>query len=159
MSSFAWRARALAGGILAGLTIASLIKAAPIASAVAQQKSAPPEFSSKLAGWVGLNGGGPFFEPVAGRLPPVVSDPAYPFTPNGAGKQPAFRIADLSNPTLKPWVKANMRKAIAEVLAGKKSASTPQSSCLPAAVPLFSWDGGPVPRLVRATPESRWVVL
>ena len=100
MSPFTWRERVLAGSILVGL-----MGAAPIASAVAQQKAAPPDFSSNLAGWVGLNGGGPFFEPVPGRLPPpVVSDPAYPFVPNGVGKQPTFRIADLSNPNLKPWV-------------------------------------------------------
>ena len=98
MSSFALRE-----GILAGL-----LAAVPIASAMAQQAAAPPDFSSNLAGWVGLNGGGPFYEPVPGipgRLSPVVSDPAHPFTPNGVDKQPTFRIADLSNPNLKPWVK------------------------------------------------------
>ena len=57
-----------------------------------------PDFSSHEVGWIGLNGGGPFFEPVPGRLPPPAQDPAYPFIPNGVGKQPTFRIADLSNP-------------------------------------------------------------
>ena len=69
-----------------------------------------------------MNGGGPFFEPVPGVLPaPVVSDPAHPFVPNGVGKQPTFRIADLTNPNLKPWVKEYMQKDIDEVLAGKKT--------------------------------------
>jgi len=94
MSAFTWREGVLAGGMLAGL-----IGAAAIASAVAQEKPAPPDFSSNLAGWVGLNGGGPFYEPapgVPGHLSPVVSDPAHPFTPNGVDKQPTYRIADLS---------------------------------------------------------------
>src|SRR5690349_827255 len=59
MSSFALRSELLAGSILMGV-----IAAAPIAPAVAQQKAAPPDFSSDNVGWVGLNGGGPFFEPV-----------------------------------------------------------------------------------------------
>jgi hypothetical protein len=152
MSSFTWRARVLAGSILAGL-----MGAAPIASALAQQKAAPPDFSSNLTGWVGLNGGGPFFEPVPGHLPPVVSDPTHPFVPNGVNKPPTFRIADLSNPNLKPWVKERMKKDIDEVLAGKKSAFTPQSSCLPAGVPFFMGYGGPDPVMFLQTPKEVWI--
>src|SRR5262249_20350453 len=103
MSSFALKEVVLAG----------LLAAVALGSAMAQQAATPPDFSSNLAGWVGLNGGGPFYEPVPGvpgRLSPVVSDPAHPFTPNGVDKQPTFRIADLSNPNLKPWVKAHMKK-------------------------------------------------
>src|SRR5262249_23695908 len=104
MSSFALRG-----------SVAGLLAAVPIASATAQTTAAPPDFSSNLAGWVGLNGGGPFYEPVPGspgRLSPVVSDPAHPFIPNGVDKQPTFRIADLSNQNLKPWVKERMKKDI-----------------------------------------------
>jgi hypothetical protein len=61
--------------------IAGFAVAASIGPAAAQQTAAPPDFSANLAGWVGLNGGGPFYEPVPGHLPPVVSDPAHPFTP------------------------------------------------------------------------------
>jgi hypothetical protein len=125
---------------------------------VAQQTPIPPDFSANLAGWVGLNGGGPFYEPVPGHLPPVVSDPAYPFTPNGVGKQPSFRIADLSNPNLKPWVKEHMKKDIDEVLGGKKSAFTPQSSCVPAGVPFFMGYGGPDPLVFLQTPKEVWIV-
>src|SRR5215467_10901945 len=92
---------------LVALAVAGFAAAALTGPGLAQQT--PPDFSANLAGWVGMNGGGPFYEPVPGRLPPVVSDPAYPFTPNGVGRQPTFRIADLSNPNLKPWVKERMK--------------------------------------------------
>jgi hypothetical protein len=153
MSSFPCRARVLAGGILAGL-----MGAVPVAPAVAQEKAAPPDFSSNYTGWVGLNGGGPFYEPVPGRLPPVVSDPAHPFVPNGVSKAPTFRIADLSNPNLKPWVKERMKRDIDEILAGKKSAFTPQSSCVPAGVPFFMGYGGPDPIIFLQTPRQVWML-
>ena len=125
--------------------------------AAAAEPMAVPDFSSNLAGWVGLNGGGPFYEPVPGRVPPVTSDPAHPFIPNGTAKQPTFRIADLSNPNLKPWVKERMRKDIDELLAGKKSAFTPQSSCVPAGVPFFMGYGGPDPLVFLQTPKQIWI--
>jgi hypothetical protein len=153
MPSFPWREKVLAGSILAGL-----MGAVPVAPAVAQQTAAPPDFSSSYTGWVGLNGGGPFYEPVPGRLPPVVSDPTHPFVPNGVAKAPTFRIADLSNPNLKPWVKERMKKDIDEVLAGKKSAFTPQSSCVPAGVPFFMGYGGPDPIIFLQTRKEVWMV-
>jgi hypothetical protein len=151
MSSFRWRVRLFAGSILAGLAL--------IAGAAAPQEAAPPDFSSNLAGWVGLNGAGPFFEAVPGRLPgPVVNDPAHPFVPNGTGQQPTFRIADLSNPNLKPWVKEQMQKDINEVLAGK-TAFTAQSSCMPEGVPMFMGLGGPNPIVFLQTPKEVWMIF
>src|ERR1700682_581093 len=114
MSSMTLRARILTGSILA-----ALVSAAPTASAVAEQKAAPPDFSSNQTGWIGVGGGGPGFAPVPGRLPPVTNDPAHPFVPNGTRAQPTFRIADLSNPNLKPWVKERMKKEKEEGPAGK----------------------------------------
>src|ERR1700690_267103 len=97
MSAFALSQKIIAGSILAGLV--------GVAPAGAQQKAAPPDFSSNLVGWIGVGGGGPGFAPVPGRLPPVAGDPAHPFVPNGTGRQSTYRIAYLSNPNLKPWVK------------------------------------------------------
>src|SRR6266404_2594482 len=148
---FIWKQRALLGSILFCLM-------ASTSMAPAQQQAAAPDFSSNFAGWVGLNGGGPFFEPVPGsRLPqPIVSDPAHPFVANGAG-QPSFRIADLTNPNLMPWVKDTMKKDIDEVLAGK-TAFTAQSSCWPAGVPGFMGYGGPDPIVFLQTPKIVWMV-
>ena len=143
--------RAFAGSVLAA------IMAAAVASAVAQQKAAPPDFSSNHAGWIGANGGGPGFEPVAGHLPPVSGDPAHPFVPNGAGSQPTYRIADLTNPNLKPWVKEHMRKDNDEVLAGK-IAFTARSSCMPAGVPGFMAFGGANPVYFVQTPKQVWMI-
>ena len=147
MCSFTVGNRILAGGILAALAYA-----AAIAPAAAQQKGVP-DFSSNQVGWIGLNGGGPSFAAVPGQVPPVVSDPAHPFVPNGAGAQPTYRIADLTNPNLKPWVKEHMRKDNAEVLAGK-IAFTARSSCKPAGVPGFMAFGGATPVYFVQTPKK-----
>jgi len=104
-----------------------------------------------------VNGGGPGFEPVAGHLPPVSSDPAHPFVPNGAGRQPTYRIADLTNPNLKPWVQEHMKKDNDEVLAGKV-AFTARSSCMPAGVPGFMAYGGANPVYFVQTPKQVWMV-
>lgn len=153
MVSFIPDRAAVVSGLLIGL-----IAAFPIASTVAQQQSSPPDFSSDFTGWVGFNGGGPSYESVEGRLPPVTSDPAHPFVPNGADRQPSFRIADLSNPNLMPWVKEIMKKDIDEVLAGKKSAFTAQSSCMPAGVPNFMGYGGPDPIVFLQRPKEIWMI-
>jgi hypothetical protein len=150
MSLVIWRKRVLASSLLA-----ALMGAAPTASTVAQEKAALPDFSSNLMGWVGLNGGGPYFEADPGRQPgPVVSDPAHPFVPNGVGQQPTFRIADLTNPNLMPWTKEFMKKDIDEILAGKKSAFTAQSSCVPGGVPMFMAYGGGNPIVFLQTPKE-----
>jgi hypothetical protein len=145
-----FRQRLLVGSIIAGL-----FGAATVATSSAQQTPRVPDFSSNLAGWVGLNGGGPYFEADPGRQPgPVVSDPAHPFVPNGVGEQPTFRIADLTNPNLMPWAKELMQKDIEEVLSEKKSAFTAQSSCVPGGVPGFMAYGGGNPIVFLQTPKE-----
>jgi len=135
-----------------------LAAVAGLAPAVAQEKSAPPNFSPNYqVGWVGLMGTGPGFAPVPGRVPPLVSDPAHPFVPNGTTKQATYRIADLGNPNLKPWVKEHMKKDIDEVLAGK-IAFTPRSSCMPAGVPGFMAYGGPEPLYFIQTQKQVWMI-
>jgi len=151
MSSFTLRGKLLAGSVLAAL--AGLIWAAPTAPVVAQQKAAPPDFSSSQFGWVRVGQGGPDFDPVPGQVPPVSQDPAHPFVPNGVGRQPTYRIADLTNPNLKPWVKEHMKKDNDEVLAGK-IAFTARSSCTHAGVPAFMAYGGPTPLYFVQTPKQ-----
>jgi hypothetical protein len=152
MSSFILREKLLAGSILVAVAMA-----AP-APATAQQKAAPPDFTANKAGWVGLNGGGPFFEAIPDRVPgPITQDPRYPFVPNGVGAQPTYRISDLSNPNLKPWVKEHMKKDNEEVLAGKV-AFTAGSSCVPLGVPGFMSQGGPNPLYFVQTPKQLRII-
>jgi hypothetical protein len=121
------RGRFFAGGVLSGFVCTAL---AP--QVAAQQKASPPDFSLNQVGWIttgeitGVPGG-----------PPIQrQDPAHAFVPNNIGRQPTYRIADLTNPNLKPWVKERMKKDNDEVLAGK-IAFTARSSCMPAGVPAF----------------------
>ena len=71
---------------------------------------------------------------------PVVSRLDHPYRPNGlidfAGNDPTFRIADLSNPILMPWVIAQMRRDNDEVLAGKVP-FVARERCYPSGVPAF----------------------
>jgi hypothetical protein len=91
-------------------------------------------------------------------LPPVANDPAHPFVPNGTRAQPTYRIADLSNPNLKPSVKERMKKDNDEVLAGK-IAFTARSSCRPAGVPGFMAYGGANPVFFLQTPKEVWMIF
>jgi hypothetical protein len=149
MPLFALRELACAGSVMAGLAIAL---AAP---AAAQQKTTPPIFSPDLSvGWIGVGD----FRPVPGSVPPLVQNPKYPFVPNGQGRQPTFRIADLTNPNLKQWAKDAMKKDNDEVLAGKVAFS-PSSSCVPAGVPAFLGLGGNNnPYWFLQTPKEVWIM-
>jgi hypothetical protein len=121
-----------------------LVCAALTTGAAAQQNPPVPDFSSNQVGWISI-GENLTALPGASGPGPIYDDPRYPYVPNNAaGKQPTFRIADLGNPNLKPWVKERMKKDNDEVLAGK-IAFTPRSSCMPAGVPGFmTYLGGPV---------------
>src|SRR5205085_639248 len=132
MPAFTSKAKMLAGGVLTGLAFAALTGAV-----AAQQKPAPPDFSSNQTGWLTF---AVEFKAVPGGPRPVSNDPAHPRVSNAeavrTGKQPTFLIADINNPNLKPWVKERLKKDNEEVLAGK-IAYTPHSSCTPAGVPAF----------------------
>jgi hypothetical protein len=133
MSTFSLRKKFLARWVLA-----ALVCAVSTAGAAPQQSASVPDFFSNGVGWVGIGGD---FIAVSGARPPVTYDSAHPYVPNGTSAQPTFRIADLSNPNLKPWVKERMKKDNDEVLAGK-IAFTPRASCMPAGVPAFMNIGG-----------------
>lgn len=81
--------------------------------------------------------GDDFLPPADDRPGPVMSPKDRPYVPNGNGRQPTYRIADTSNPILKPWVKEQMEKANAQVRAGKVPYIT-RERCWPAGVPGFT---------------------
>src|SRR3982074_3527053 len=116
------------------------VLACATAALAASSNASPPAFSSNGTAWIPPNGGE--LTAVPGSPAPLRQDPAHPFVGNGQGKQPTYRIADLSNPNLKQWVKDAMKKDNDEVLAGK-IAFTARQSCMPAGVPNYMLFGGP----------------
>ena len=121
-------------GVLAGLLCA--FGAAWPQPVAAQQKGSVPDFTidSKSA-WLMV--GDDLLPPPSGPGP-VTFDKRYPYVDNAAarraGKQPTYRVADLSNPILKPWAVEQMRKANEWVLAGKVPFRA-RERCYPAGVP------------------------
>ena len=84
---------------------ASCISAALVwmaTAAFAQQQTTPPNFSDGFeVGWTAAGGGAGGFAPVAGRVPPLATDPAHPFAANNntEGRQPTPRIPTSPIPT------------------------------------------------------------
>jgi hypothetical protein len=118
---------------------AGLLVSALLASASGQTAShtadsgAVPDFAHADTGWFPV--GDDFLPPLSGPGP-VVSDPAHPYYSNQSGRQPTDRVADLTNPILKPWALERMGKSNAATLAGKIPFS-PRETCRPAGVPGF----------------------
>jgi hypothetical protein len=130
--------RVLVGGVLAGLLFGACI----LGPAIGAEREFIPNFApDRNVGWVasGKGFGVDFVQPPSGPGP-VTNDPAYPYLTNAeaarTGRQPTYRVADLSNPILKPWAVEQMKKANDEVLAGKIP-FTADSRCYPSGVPSF----------------------
>jgi hypothetical protein len=136
---------------------AGILIAVAYAAALQAQDKPPPDFSSNGVAWAAVERGASF-SALPGQVPPVTSDPAHPYVPNGRNEQASFRIGDLSNPNLKPWVKEQMKKDTDEVLAGKL-AFTARSSCMPAGVPGFmAYGGSDEPIFIVQTPKQVWMI-
>src|SRR5262249_17405581 len=93
----------------------------------AQQRAPVPDFTID-SGSAWLMVGDDFLSPPSGPGP-VTFDKRYPYVDNArvrrTGTQPTYRVADLSNPILKPWLVEEMRKANDWVLAGKSPLKAP----------------------------------
>jgi len=128
----------LASKVLAGCVLAGLVST----GSSAQVEAGPPNLGAN--GWLnqGTFGGGGLL-PVAGSPTEYLfhQDPAHPFVPNGTGRQPTYRVADLgANPNVKQWAKDIMKKDNDEVIAGKM-AKTSRQSCEPAGLPGYDMYG------------------
>jgi hypothetical protein len=127
---------------LAGSALIALLSGVCLAPVIAAEQAAIPNFApNPNVGWVasGKGFGVDFVQPASGPGP-VTNDPAYPYLTNAeaarTGRQPTYRVADLTNPILKPWAVEQMRKANDEVKAGKIP-FTADSRCYPSGVPSF----------------------
>jgi len=79
------------------------------------QGAGRPNFSGGNVGWVSI---GTDYVAVPGGAQPVTFDPAHRYVPNGSGEQPTFRVADLNNPNLTDFAKAELKKSNDLVISG-----------------------------------------
>src|SRR5467141_2181535 len=99
---------------------------------------AAPNFApDRSTAWIPDRPTGDDFLPPLSGPGPVMSAKDHPYVPNGRGAQPTYRVADLSNPILQPWIIEKMKKANDDVLAGKIPFIT-RERCWPAGVPGFT---------------------
>ena len=141
----------IAAGLLCALGALSPVLAADAAGS----RGPVPDFSSNGVSWAGF---------VAPRTPsaavartfndytlpvsgpgPVTDDPAHPYINNENGRetnrQPTYRVANLNNPNLKPWVIDALRKQNALALAGRQG-QTREARCWEVGVPAFHLNPG-----------------
>src|SRR5262245_40224021 len=100
----------------------------------AENEQIPNFAPDSRTGWL-KPPGDEFIAPPSGPGP-VKFDPAHPYVSNAVARQETVKIADLTNPILQPWVREQMRKANAEVLAGKVG-FTARARCWPHGIPGF----------------------
>jgi len=120
-------------GLVAAVALIGVGCALVSTDVAAQRTASPPDFYANKSGWLSFSN--EFIPPESGPRP-TTWDPKHPFVQNNTAQQPTFRVADLSNPNLKPWAKERMKKANDAVFAGKV-ALTARSSCRPGGVPGF----------------------
>jgi hypothetical protein len=116
-----------------------------------------PDLSSNGVSWSG-DGENEFLPPKSGPGP-VTSDPAHPYVSNfqarRTGEQPNWRVADVNNPNLKPWVVEALRQANADALAGK-AMFTREARCWATGVPTMLLNPGSIFFIQK--PHEVWIV-
>jgi hypothetical protein len=118
------------------LALVAIFAVSPVLLAPAHaedQKTGIPRLESTTVGWAKVADD---FEPPESGAGPVTYDKDHPYVPNGGGRQATFRIADLTNPILKPWAIEKMREQNALAAAGKRAFEA-RASCRPGGVPGF----------------------
>jgi hypothetical protein len=139
------------------LTLSIALLFAITSPSCAPAADAVPDLSSRNTVWDGM-GENEFLAPRGGPGP-VTSDPAHPYVSNfeaaRTGKQPNFRIADLTNPILKPWVVQALREANNDAFAGK-AMFTREARCWPTGVPAMLLN--PIRFIFLQTPKEVWMI-
>jgi hypothetical protein len=117
---------------VAAVLVASALPFAPVYAAEAE--TGIPQLESLRVGWAKIADD---FQPPASGPGPVTYDKDHPYIPNNdEGRQVTFRIADLTNQILKPWVIEKMREQNELAAAGKRAFEA-RASCRPGGVPGF----------------------
>src|SRR4029077_1918879 len=124
-------------GLAPRAILAGFLCSAALRPAIAADSVTVPDFAPDTGtGWLAPEDD--FIQPDSGPGP-VKSDPAHPylsFYKYPRNPNPAFRVADLTNPILQPWAKEELRKANERALSGK-TVFTPKERCWPIGVPGF----------------------
>jgi len=117
---------------LAAIALVTTAMHAGPSALAASSGTAVPALSSPSFGW---SKAADDFQPPLSGPGPVTFEKAHPYIPNNdAGKQVTVRIADLTNPILKPWAVERMRKANEDAASGKEAYEA-RASCHPGGVP------------------------
>jgi hypothetical protein len=120
--------------LLGFLGAAALVPAPAGAQGAANADATRPDFApNPNVGWISA---GADFIPLPNGPHPVTFDKAHPYVANNRGEQPTWRVADLNNPILQPWVVDALKKVNERALSGK-AAFPPQVRCWPLGVPGF----------------------
>lgn len=128
--------------VRAGSALAAVLALSLISGSEAQTVGSIPNFApdDHTSWYPDRADGDNFISPESGPGP-IVSRPGYPYVPNGddndfAGTNPTYRVADLTNPILQPWVIAQMTRDNDEVIKGKIP-FTARERCYPGGVPTW----------------------
>jgi hypothetical protein len=144
---------ALAGALLLGGALV------PALAADETGTSAPTFAIDNTVSWVpDRPAGDDFLPPPDGSQGPVLAPKDHPYIPNNPDTQPTYRVADLSNPNLKDWVRNRMTKPNEEVLAGKVPFIT-RERCWPTGVPGYSVYTRVEPLYILQTPKEVTLVI
>ena len=125
------RKQIAASGLLAA-SLAASSALLPLSLAAAQNTGPIPNLGASAGyGWFSI---GDDLLPPASGPGPIVSDPAHPYQSNTSGRQPTFRVADVTNPILQPWAAERLKQTNARTLSGKVPFNA-RERCWPAGVP------------------------
>jgi hypothetical protein len=137
------------------VTAGLLCAGAALAADTTKSSGPIPDFSSNGVSWAGFvmppkpdaavaRTFNDFSLPSSG-LGPVTDDPAHPYINNElareTNRQPTYRVANLNNPNLKPWVIDALRKQNTLALAGRQG-QTREARCWETGVPAFHLNPG-----------------
>jgi hypothetical protein len=128
------------------------------APALTQDSPTIPDFYSGDIGWIGI---GNELEPLANEPGPVRAHPDHPYISNAVaartGAAANFRVADLDNPILQPWVIESLAAQNEVALSGAATFDQ-KTRCWPPGVPSFHLN--PVlPIFFLQTPDEVWMML
>ena len=129
--------KCIAGSLLATGVVALFVWAGIAVRPVFGAETAVPDFApDAVTGWQLSDDD--FISPPSGAGP-VKSDPQHPYVSFyrfPLNPHPTFRVADLANPILQPWVRDRLRAVNERALSGK-IISIPKERCWPVGVPAF----------------------